>query len=78
MSNKNVGFLRTPNGVKLIHGKFSCHITYDEIAQLNAFVASGARASSDKLQQNFERASLRSVKTDELERELERRAEVSA
>ena len=76
MSHKNVGFLRTPNGVKAMGGKYSVHLTYDEIASLNAFIASGKRASTPGLQKNFERASLRAARLEELEAELDRRAKL--
>jgi hypothetical protein len=77
MSNRDVGFLRTPAGIKVIGGKYSVHLTYDEIAQLNVFIASGARASSAKLQKNYERASLRAAPLAELQAELERRASLN-
>ena len=73
-NKKSIQFLRTPSGVKLIGGKYSVHLLYAEIAALNQFVASGARASSPKIEKMWERASLRSAPLRELEAELDRRA----
>ena len=72
--NREVGFLRTAAGVKLMGGKYSIHLDYEEIAQLNAFVVSGARASSPKLEQAWERSSIRKAPLSELEAEIDRRA----
>ena len=80
MSTNSIGFVRTAHGVKLVGlvgAKFSVYLTFDEIARLNSFVDSGSRASSGKLRQGFERA-LRATETEDLERELERRAEAGA
>lgn len=73
-SRNRIDFLRTPTGIKLIGGKFSMHVTFDEIYQLNAFITTGARASTKKIEQNWERSTLRSAPLRELEQELDRRA----
>ena len=72
-TNRQVGFLRTTAGIKLMGGKYSIHLSYEEIAELNAFSASGARASSPKIELNWVRASLRATSLRELQAELDRR-----
>ncbi|MDZ7923012.1 MAG: hypothetical protein U5M23_02940 [Marinagarivorans sp.] len=72
--SNTIGFLRTPGGIKIIGGKFSVHLTFDEIYRLNTFISTGSRASSRRLEENFERSALRSAPLAELEIEIDRRA----
>jgi hypothetical protein len=76
--SKRLNFLRTPDGVKLMGYTFSQHVTYVEIARLNEFVASGARASTAKLESQWDLATLRRAPLGELEDELDRRRALRA
>lgn len=75
---KRLNFLRTKDGVKLMGWNFTLHASYQEIAELQAFVVSGARASTPRLENAWERSTLRHAPLKELEAELERRANLRA
>ncbi|MGV0785881.1 hypothetical protein ABQF33_03055 [Mycolicibacterium sp. XJ2] len=76
--NKNrLEFLRTKDGVKLMGWTFSLHVSYDEVRKLNEFVASGERATTAKLESQWERSTLRHAPLRELENELIRRERLS-
>ncbi|BBY41804.1 hypothetical protein [Mycolicibacterium celeriflavum] len=77
-NKKRLEFLRTKDGVKLMGWTFSLHVSYDEILRLNEFVASGERATTPKLENQWDRSTLRRAPQRELEMELDRRQRLHA
>lgn len=72
---RDIGFQRTPNGVRVVADKFTVHLTYEEMDRLRTFTMSGANASTAALRKAMNRreGNLQSFRTTELEKELERR-----
>lgn len=72
---KDIGFQRTPNGVRVVADKFTVHLTYEEMERLRTFTMSGANASTAALRKAMNRreGNLQAFRTAELEKELERR-----
>ncbi|KUH93935.1 hypothetical protein [Mycobacterium sp. IS-3022] len=75
MSRKSTAFVKAPNGCKIIIDRASMTLSFEDIAKLNIFLASGEKASTPHLRKNMDRnqGHLQAMSTAELERELERR-----